>query len=67
MQKTYRNKGMTCAHCVSAVHEEVGKVDGVESVDVDLSAGTVSVAGRGFGDDAIRVAVDEAGYQLLDA
>ncbi|HEU5008781.1 MAG TPA: copper ion binding protein [Jatrophihabitantaceae bacterium] len=66
MTKTYNVTGMTCQHCVNAVSDEVGKLAGVEAVDVDLAAGTVTVTGD-VGDDAVRAAVDEAGYELVDA
>jgi copper chaperone len=65
--KTYTVTGMTCGHCVSAVSGEVGKIAGVESVEVDLAAGTVTVTGDGFADEQVRDAVDEAGYALVDA
>lgn len=65
--KTYTVTGMTCGHCVSSVSSEVGKVAGVESVDVDLPTGAVTVQGEGFADEQIRAAVDEAGYELVDA
>lgn len=62
--------GMTCGHCVKAVTEELTAVDGVESVDVDLVAGgTSSVIVRGTREipaEALRAAVDEAGYELAD-
>ena len=35
--------GMTCGHCVSSVQSEVGKLDGVTDVSVDLSSGQVTV------------------------
>jgi len=66
MEKTYPVTGMTCGHCVSAVSEEVGKLPGVEAVHVDLTAGTVTVTGD-VDVDAVRAAVDEAGYELADA
>lgn len=66
-EKTYTVTGMTCEHCVNAVSGEVGSVPGVESVDVDLTSGHVTVTGDGFGDEQIRDAVDEAGYELVDA
>ena len=28
--------GMTCGHCVSSVQEEIGELEGVTAVDVDL-------------------------------
>ena len=55
--------GMTCDHCVLSVREEVGEVPGVETVDVDLASGRLSVGGAGFSDDQIQAAVVEAGYR----
>jgi copper ion binding protein len=67
MQKSYTVAGMTCGHCVSAVSSEVGAIPGVQAVDVDLAGGLVRVTGDGYTDEQIREAVDEAGYQLIDA
>jgi len=65
---TYTVTGMTCEHCVSAVTEEVSKIDGVTNVAVDLPSGAVTVtSGQKVGDDEIRAAVDEAGYTLADS
>ncbi|RNE63930.1 heavy-metal-associated domain-containing protein [Cryobacterium tepidiphilum] len=61
--------GMTCGHCVASVTEEISAIDGVESVTVDLAKGApsrVSVTSeRPIPADAIRAAVEEAGYQLV--
>ncbi|WP_063062024.1 heavy-metal-associated domain-containing protein [Nocardia sienata] len=59
--------GMTCGHCVSSVREEVGRIDGVTSVDVELASGLVTIASTAPVErEAIAAAVDEAGYQLAD-
>jgi copper chaperone len=64
----YAVKGMTCGHCVSAVSDEVGRIDGVTAVDVDLATGAVTVTSAAALDDAdVREAVDEAGYELASA
>ena len=63
--REYAVKGMSCTHCVVAVTEEVEQVPGVTGVDVDLEAGRVLVQGEGFSDDAIRGAVDQAGYEVV--
>ncbi len=64
---TFDVTGMTCGHCVRAVTEEVSAVPGVTAVDVDLDAGRVRVTGDGSVDDrAVRAAVDEAGYEVVD-
>jgi copper chaperone len=64
-ERTYTVQGMTCQHCVASVQEEVGEVDGVERVDVDLATGAVTVVGEGVDDAAVRAAVDEAGYEVV--
>ncbi len=63
---TYTVTGMTCGHCVSAVTEEVTQVPGVTAVDVDLASGRLTVTSDAPVDDAVRAAVDEAGYDLAD-
>jgi copper ion binding protein len=60
----YTVRGMTCAHCVASVREEVSEVHGVSAVDVDLASGRMSVAGANVSDDAVRAAVAEAGYEV---
>ncbi len=62
---TYEVTGMTCAHCVSAVQEELGQLSGVRGVVVDLDLGAVRVTSdTPLDDEAVAAAVDEAGYQL---
>lgn len=59
----YRVLGMSCDHCRRAIQEEVGRVAGVTAVDVDLDAKLVTVHGDAS-DDALRAAIDEAGYEV---
>jgi len=62
---TYTVTGMTCGHCVTSVTEEVQEIPGVENVDVVLETGAVTVtSSQSLDDDAVRAAVEEAGYQL---
>jgi copper chaperone len=57
--------GMTCAHCVASVTEEVQEIPGVTAVDVDLASGALSVtSSRPVDAAAVRAAVTEAGYGL---
>jgi copper chaperone len=59
----YIVEGMTCEHCVRAVREELGQIEGVTDVAVDLASGQVTVEADGPLDDAaVAAAVDEAGY-----
>ena len=65
---TYTVQGMTCDHCARAVTEELTKIDGVTDVSVDVAAGKVTVtSAQPLRDDAVREAVDEAGYELVGA
>ena len=62
---TYTVTGMTCEHCVASVTEEVSEIAGVENVDIDLATGSVTItSSTPLEDDAVRAAVEEAGYVL---
>ncbi|MFF4350223.1 heavy-metal-associated domain-containing protein [Streptomyces sp. NPDC001530] len=61
-QKQYTVTGMSCAHCVASVTEEVSEVPGVTEVVVDLAANAVTVHGTGLDDALVRAAIVEAGY-----
>lgn len=60
--------GMTCSHCVASVTEELTEIAGVDAVVVDLNAGGVSrvtiSSDAPIDAEAIRAAVEEAGYAL---
>ncbi|MBJ7329058.1 MAG: heavy-metal-associated domain-containing protein [Solirubrobacteraceae bacterium] len=64
LTRTYTVTGMTCAHCVLSVREELEEIPGVTAVDVDLESGRTEVSGETFTDDAVRAAVHDAGYEL---
>ena len=59
---TYTVPGISCGHCKSAIESEVGALDGIESVVVDIDTKQVAVVGSAS-DDAIRAAIVEAGYE----
>jgi copper chaperone len=61
-QLTYSVPGMSCGHCRAAITAEVERLAGVASVDVDLDAKRVTVAGEQLDDAAVRAAIDDAGY-----
>jgi len=63
--RTLEVTGMTCDHCASAVRSEISKLTGIATVEVDVPAGAVLIAGEPLPNDAaLRAAVEEAGYQL---
>jgi copper chaperone len=57
--------GMTCGHCVNTVQTELGKLDGVTDVAVDLSSGQVTIVAESTPDPAaLQGAVEEAGFEV---
>ncbi|WBC10582.1 heavy-metal-associated domain-containing protein [Micromonospora sp. CA-248089] len=68
METTYQVSGMTCGHCVNSVSTELSALPGVTDVQVDLASGRVTITSQNPLDaDAVRAAVDEAGYDLVGA
>jgi copper chaperone CopZ len=62
--RLYSVPGISCGHCKAAIEGEVSKLAGVEHVEVDVGAKTVRVEGAAS-DDAVRGAMDEAGYEVV--
>lgn len=63
---TFQVAGMTCGHCVSSVQAEVSSIDGVTAIDIDLASGRLTVTSDTPVDpDAVRSAVEEAGYEVV--
>ena len=66
IEQTYKVEGMSCAHCKTAVEDELNKLPGVVNSNADFEKGTVEVRydkNRVTADD-VRVAVEDAGYAL---
>ena len=63
--REYAVAGMTCAHCAASVREEVSELEAVSTVDVDVASGRVTVTGTALDDHAVRAAVAEAGYKVV--
>ncbi|WP_149180212.1 heavy-metal-associated domain-containing protein [Streptomyces sp. TRM49041] len=62
----YEVKGMTCGHCEGAVSEELSALAGVGSVQAVAATGRVTVVStQPLDEEAVRAAVDEAGYELV--
>lgn len=67
MEKVIVNvQGMSCEHCVKAVKGSVGALDGVQSVNVNLKAGTAAVE---FNEnqvslDKIKETIEDQGYDV---
>ncbi len=67
MTKVLTIEGMMCAHCTGRVQKALEAVEGVSAVAMDLEKKTASVTLSGeVSDEALKKAVDEAGYQVTD-
>jgi copper chaperone CopZ len=63
----YKVSGMSCGHCEGAVSGEISQIPGVSSVTAVASTGEVTVVSAPpLDDEAVRAAVDEAGYELAE-
>jgi len=66
MEMILKIEGMSCAHCARAVKDALEAVTGVVQATVDLDAKTARVEiSETVEEDALRAAVDEAGYTVL--
>ena len=59
--------GMSCDHCVKAITDALGGLSGLNNVNIDLKAATVSFA---FEPDVtplekIKLTITEAGYDIV--
>lgn len=71
MQKetvVFHVEGMMCQHCAAHVEKALKEVSGVHTVRVDLAQNTATVTfSAGNTDtDALRSAILDAGYAVLD-
>lgn len=63
---TYKVTGMSCGHCESSISEEISAISRVSQVQAVAATGLVTVASAAeLDDEAVRAAVDEAGYELI--
>ncbi|MEU3615872.1 heavy-metal-associated domain-containing protein [Streptomyces sp. NPDC001858] len=62
----YKVSGMSCGHCEGAVSGELSELPGVTSVKAVASTGEVTVVSTAaLDEEAVRAAVDEAGFELV--
>jgi len=63
--KTIGIDGMSCGHCANWITESLSSLEGVSSVEVSLSAKNAIIeCDDNTNDDAIREAVEKAGYSV---
>jgi copper chaperone len=68
MQKVLKVEGMTCQHCVQTVTEMLGKMIGVEKVEISLEQKEVTID---FDElrtqtEVISAQIIEAGFEVIE-
>ncbi|MBZ4682830.1 MAG: copper chaperone [Fusobacteriaceae bacterium] len=63
MKKEVKIEGMSCGHCVMHVKEALSELDGVNNFDVEIGKAVID---GDVSDDAIKAAIDEAGYDVVE-
>ncbi len=68
MKVTLKVEGMSCMHCVMHVKNALADLDGVNKAEVSLETNSAVVEYDESKVDvaAMKAAVDEAGYKLVD-
>ncbi|MER7836537.1 heavy-metal-associated domain-containing protein [Streptomyces sp. NPDC096040] len=62
----YKVTGMSCGHCEGSVSAEIAELPGVSSVKAVAASGEVTVVSAApLDEEAVRTAVDEAGFELV--
>jgi copper chaperone CopZ len=64
MELKYHVNGMTCNHCKASVENNLQKIEGVKSVEVDLVSKTVSVDAEGVIDSKVEHTINELGFEF---
>lgn len=63
--ESFNVPGISCQHCVNAITNEVGGVEGVNNVAVDLASKTVRVeSAETVSRETLTAAIEEAGYDV---
>jgi copper chaperone len=66
MASALKVKGMTCQHCVMSVKKSLGKLEGIQNVDVDLQQGEVRFDNtKDVASEVVKKAIEEAGYEVI--
>ena len=60
-----RIEGMSCGHCVMSVKKELGKLQNVEIVDVQIGKARVRYDETKVDRQDLARAIEEAGYRLV--
>ena len=58
-------EGMNCGHCKMTIEKELGKIEGVKNVAVNLKDKTVTINHKDTPVENLKKAITKAGYQVI--
>ena len=69
--QTYRlhADGLACPFCAYGIEKQLSRIDGVETIDIDIGAGAITLTvtdGKTLDESTARRAVEAAGFSLRD-
>jgi copper chaperone len=62
----YKITGMSCGHCVMSLKKELGKVEGLNVLNVEIGSAKVEYDEAKVSEADIINAVEEAGFSLAE-
>lgn len=66
MEITIKIEGMQCGHCSSRVKAALEKVAGVAAAEVSHETGTAVITGESLDAAALKAAVENQGFSVVD-
>ena len=60
-------QNVKCGGCASRIRQGLAEVDGVESVEVDVATGVVTITGDAYSKDTIVNELSKLGYPVSTA
>ena len=69
--QTYRLHvdGLACPFCAYGIEKQLSRIDGVETIDIDIGVGAITLTatdGKTLDESTARRAVEAAGFSLRD-
>jgi copper chaperone len=62
----FRAQNVKCQGCAKTIREGLAPLEGVESVQVDVTTGEVTVTGQGLSREAVSAKLSALGYPAAD-
>ena len=62
-EKVIKVNGMTCNHCAMSVQKNLGALEGIETIDVDLQGARVKITGSAIDLGQVKEKVESIGYE----